>query len=55
MGFIYRDLKPESESIDHDSLFKANMEQIFCCTNLVTLCYQISIFRNSQIPAVHQR
>ena len=55
MGFIYRDLKPESESIDHDSLFEANMKQTFCCTSLVTLCYQISIFRNSQIPAVRQR
>lgn len=53
MGFIYRDLKPESVFL---SVFRwracADVVQTFFSTNPVTSCYQTSIYRNNQTLAV---
>ena len=59
MGFIYRDLKPESASLpekkNHRVHDGADGSQTFCFINRVILCSQISICRNNQIREELQR
>lgn len=49
MGFIYRDLKPESRSHLPSFLCGVLIVQIFFYINLVTSCCQTSIFPSSRI------
>lgn len=46
MGFIYRDLKPESESFLYLDKVETDELQIYYCMNLVIYSYQISISAN---------
>ena len=55
MGFIYRDLKPESMSLplrasDYEFLTN-NLIQTFSSTSPVTSCFLTSICQNNPIPA----
>lgn len=62
MGFIYRDLKPESEfpivstySFPRGRQLSACPPQIFSCTNLAISCYPILIWQSSRLnPADSQ-
>lgn len=49
MGFIYRDLKPESAYSHVPGLFLLLIEiqQISYCTNLAISCFPISIWQNN--------
>ena len=56
MGFIYRDLKPESKlELGFGSSKVTNTRQISCFINLDISCYQISIFQSNQIPVENQQ
>src|ERR1700710_1132683 len=53
MGFIYRDLKRESEFLGTVCLGKANGLQTFFCINQVTSCCRILTSLNKQMLVVH--
>lgn len=58
MGFIYRDLKPESMSRSLHApcgMCADNPSQIFCFISLAISCFQISTCQNSLIPAASRR
>ena len=56
MGFIYRDLKPESMCIPMLLWCPTDtVLQIFYCINPDISCFQTSTFRNSPILEVHRR
>jgi len=56
MGFIYRDLKPESQYLSiHRRESYINHMQISCYINLVTSCFRTLISQNSQTQVESQR
>jgi protein-serine/threonine kinase len=56
MGFIYRDLKPESQYLSiHRRESYINHIQISCYINLATSCFRTLISQNSQTQVESQR